>query len=139
MFFFVVSAGFFLSVFDWRSRSKRIALIMHVSYYMFCEIFGGLSIWILYTAFWESHDESDIFRTLGEIIGIIISVFNSIQCTYFNTKIIYHMFNRVSKLTISSRTCTQICVFRSNLLRVIHFYVQLSLQLSRQLLNSLFF
>lgn len=100
IFLFVVSAGLFLSIFDWRSSSKRIGLILHVSYYMFCEVFGGLSIWILYTAFWESNDESDIFRTSGEIIGIIISVFNSIQCTYFNTKIIYYMLNRVSKLTI---------------------------------------
>lgn len=101
IFLFVVSAGLFLEIFDWRSSSKRIGLILHVSYYMFCEVFGGLSIWILYTAFWESNDESDIFRTSGEIIGIIISVFNSIQCTYFNTKIIiYYMFNGVSKLTI---------------------------------------
>lgn len=142
IFLFVVSAGLFLEIFDWRSSSKRIGLILHVSYYMFCEVFGGLSIWILYTAFWESNDESDIFRTSGEIIGIIISVFNSIQCTYFNTKIIiYYMFNGVSKLTIipctipDMRLQIQFIVFEL----YIHFYVQFSLHLSNKLLVFLIF
>lgn len=101
-----LSAGvsIFLMNFDWRNKSRKVALTVHVSYLFLREIIHSGFIWAFYQRFWESNDEWNTFRAACDIISIIISLFNSIQCTWMHIMFIYCTFNKVSKDPVDSCT-----------------------------------
>lgn len=91
---------------NWRSMNRKNALTFHISHYMFWEICHCVTIYALYRGFQESFDEENIVRASSDIMAILISLFNSIQCSWINIKFIYCIFNQVSNNKIKSY-CTQ--------------------------------
>lgn len=122
--YFTVFLQFFTPNFNWRIRSRTIALIFNVSRFLYVEFIHCLSIYALYKGFRKPNSEwQDIFRASSEIIAIIISLFNSIQCSLVHAHFIYCIFKGVSKLTINSCNMHK-CGNRSNLKACLNIWLQ---------------
>lgn len=93
---------FYVESFDWRPMRRNIAFIFHVSNFLFWEFMHGITIYALYKVFRESNSEwgGDVFRASCETTAIIISLHNSILCSWKKKIIIYCIFKGVSKLKI---------------------------------------
>lgn len=119
--YFTVFLQIFTPNFDWRSRSRTVALIFNVSRFLYWEFIHCLSIYALYKGFRKPNSEwQDFSRASSDITAMIISLLNSIKCSLVHAHFIYCIFNGVSKLTINKcmhtwysmrRSAFHFCVF----------------------------
>lgn len=101
IYFFTVLVEIFTFTFDWRSKSRKIKIIFHASYFMAWEIFYGITISELYKGTRKINDGGCILRASSEIIAMITCLFTSLQCSWIHIKLIRCTLNGVSTLTLT--------------------------------------